>query len=68
MFLSNSGAGFGDSKSQAGEKDQMTLQDLKEKAMGERNDITLDFEQFMRIYSFQKSKSSKAKSIIIQSP
>lgn len=67
MFLSNAGAGFGDSKSQAGEKDQMTLQDLRAKAMEERNDITLDFEQFMRIFSFEKSKSSKSKNIIIPS-
>eukprot|EP00347_Sterkiella_histriomuscorum_P009317 403341667 len=64
MFLSSS-VGFGDSKNQASEKDNMTLQDLKEQAMVQRSDITLDFEQFIRIYNFEKNRSTKAKNVLI---
>ncbi|CDW76865.1 UNKNOWN [Stylonychia lemnae] len=64
MFLSSS-VGFGDSKTQAGEKNTMTLQDLKEQAMAERQDITLDFEQFMRIYNFEKNRSTTGKNSVV---
>jgi len=37
---------------------------LKEIADAERTDITLDFEQFMRIYNFEKGKNNDGKSIL----
>jgi len=36
----------------------MTLEDLKKQTLAERSDIKLDFEQFMRIFSFEKNRSS----------
>ena len=52
MFLSNSPGKVG-----AGDDDNvMTLEELKKKAQVEQSDIKLDFEQFMRIFSFEKNR------------
>jgi hypothetical protein len=54
MFLSNSPGKSGD----GGGADIMTLEDLKAHTQAERSDIKLDFEQFMRIFSFEKNRSA----------
>lgn len=54
MFLSNSPGKAGD----GGGADIMTLEDLKAHTQAERSDIKLDFEQFMRIFSFEKNRST----------
>ena len=52
MFLSNSPG-----KAGAGDDDNvMTLEELKKKTQVEQSDIKLDFEQFMRIFSFEKNR------------
>ena len=35
--------------------------------MVERNDITLDYEQFMRIYNFEKTRTGKLKNDLMSS-
>ena len=52
MFLSSS---TGDAKPQEGEGEALTLQELRDQSFFERNDITVDFEQFMRVFSFENS-------------
>ena len=56
MFLSNSPgkAGSGD------DDNVMTLEELKKKTQVEQSDIKLDFEQFMRIFSFEKNRPGGA--------
>ncbi|CDW80505.1 UNKNOWN [Stylonychia lemnae] len=63
MFLSNTtGAGF---LSNAGaDKDIMSIEQMKQHANAERTDITLDFEQFMRIYNFEKGRNQDGKAIL----
>ena len=58
MFLSNSPgkAGTGD------DDNVMTLEELKKKTQVEQSDIKLDFEQFMRIFSFEKNRPAGAAS------
>ena len=55
MFLSNA-SGRGKNK----KSETMTLADLQNQGMQERSDITLDFEQFMRIYNCEKTRVNTA--------
>ena len=55
MFLSNSPGKGGDGSGGTG--DIMTLEDLKAHQFAEKSDIKLDYEQFMRIFSFEKNRS-----------
>lgn len=64
MFLSNSPGKGGD----GGGADIMTLEDLKAHTQAERSDIKLDFEQFMRIFSFEKNRSTSNVTPKILSP
>jgi hypothetical protein len=64
MFLSNSPGKGGD----GGGADIMTLEDLKAHTQAERSDIKLDFEQFMRIFSFEKNRSSNVPPKIVAPP
>lgn len=52
MFLSNSPGKTGNNE----DDNVMTLEELKKKTQIEQSDIKLDFEQFMRIYSFEKNR------------
>ena len=54
MFLSSSPS---KGKDDMGSGDIMTLEDLKAQSQAEKSDIKLDFEQFMRIYNFEKNRS-----------
>lgn len=58
MFLSNSPGKGADGV--GGASDIMTLEELKAHNQAERSDIKLDFEQFMRIFSVEKTRSSNA--------
>jgi len=51
MFLSNSPG-----KAGAEDDNVMTLEELKKRTQVEQSDIKLDFEQFMRIFSFEKNR------------
>lgn len=52
MFLSNSPG------KDEGIRDIMTMKDLMAHKQAEQSDIKLDFEQFMRIFSVEKTRSS----------
>ena len=62
MFLSNKA---NDGKNNT--EDILSAEELKESKMVERNDITLDYEQFMRIYNFEKSRTSNLKTEVMSS-
>lgn len=66
MFLSNSPA---KGKNDQEAEDIMTLEELKAQSQAEKSDIKLDFEQFMRIFNFEKNRSiTNALSPSAQSP
>ncbi len=70
MQLGNTGKSWlrskgGKGESEGGVNDALTLEDLKSKKVGERKDITLDYEQFMRIYKFEKGRKSTTRKIIM---
>lgn len=62
MFLSNS-TGGGKDEAENSQKNALTLQDLRDQSFFERDDITFDFEQFMRIYNFEKNRSTNIKPV-----
>eukprot|EP00347_Sterkiella_histriomuscorum_P003308 403364782 len=51
----------GGNPNQQKDKEGMSLQDIQIQAQAERNDITLDYEQFMRIYNFEKGRQPNFK-------
>lgn len=63
LFL---GGGSADAKAKIDDGEQ-TLTEMQELAVHERNDITFDFEQFMRIFNFEKNQQNNKK-ILMNTP